>query len=188
MPPATKKGRLPCRAATRAMFPPQNLKSSMASAYPRTPHSSFACRRFPIARMAPEAAIVDIRYEIDSSNPVLAAIEGIFDVLGFHSRQHTVRYRSLKTTGRLLVQTPSTRRFAYSAATATRWRSQAVAPTFESPRVKTKSPNANSGFLSPLPNRSVVRAPHGRRLRQRAAPVARRLAKLAFEAAVERLL
>jgi hypothetical protein len=42
--------------------------------------------------MAPEAAIVDIRYEIDSSNPVLAAIESVFNVLGLHTRQHTVRY------------------------------------------------------------------------------------------------
>ena len=58
-------------------------------------NASFKFRVPPLSNrtwMAPEAAIVDIRYEIDSSNPVLAAIEGIFDVLGFHSRQHTVRY------------------------------------------------------------------------------------------------
>ena len=56
---------------------------------------------------------------------------------------------SLKTTGRLLVQTPSTRRFAYSAATATRWRSQAVAPTFESPRVKTQKPERKFRLFIP---------------------------------------
>ncbi|BEN34673.1 hypothetical protein SMKC041_13050 [Serratia marcescens] len=58
-------------------------------------NSSFKFRVPPLSNrtwMAPEAAIVDIRYEIDSSNPLLAAIEGIFNVLGFHSRQHTVRY------------------------------------------------------------------------------------------------
>ncbi|HGE8412475.1 TPA: hypothetical protein ACGD7S_005096, partial [Serratia marcescens] len=58
-------------------------------------NSSFKFRVPPLSNrtwMAPEAAIVDIRYEIDSSNPVLAAIESVFNVLGLHSRQHTVRY------------------------------------------------------------------------------------------------
>ena len=104
-------------------------------------NASFKFRVPPLSNrtwMAPEAAIVDIRYEIDSSNPVLAAIEGIFDVLASTPASTPFATWSLKTTGRLLVQTPSTRRFAYSAATATRWRSQAVAPTFESHGKDTK--------------------------------------------------
>ncbi|WP_148873829.1 hypothetical protein [Serratia marcescens] len=58
-------------------------------------NSSFKFRVPPLSNrtwMAPEAAIVDIRYEIESSNPVLAAVEDLFDALGFRSRQHTVRY------------------------------------------------------------------------------------------------
>ncbi|WP_205733114.1 hypothetical protein, partial [Enterobacter hormaechei] len=49
---------------------------------------SFKFRVPPLSNrtwMAPEAAIVDIRYEIDSSNPVLAAIESVFNVLGHSS-------------------------------------------------------------------------------------------------------
>lgn len=42
--------------------------------------------------MAPEATIVDVRFELESANPALAAIEKLLDTIGLHSRTRTIRY------------------------------------------------------------------------------------------------
>ncbi len=42
--------------------------------------------------MAPEAAIVDIRFELDSSNPVVSALDTFLDATGLRPRARTVRY------------------------------------------------------------------------------------------------
>jgi len=42
--------------------------------------------------MAPEAAIVDVHYELESSNPVLSAIEGLLNVAGIRSSVRGIRY------------------------------------------------------------------------------------------------
>jgi hypothetical protein len=42
--------------------------------------------------MTPEATIVDVRFELDSSNPSLAALESLLDVTGLRTRTRTIRY------------------------------------------------------------------------------------------------
>jgi hypothetical protein len=42
--------------------------------------------------MAPDATIVDVRYELESSNAALAAIESLLDTTGLRSRTRTIRY------------------------------------------------------------------------------------------------
>ena len=42
--------------------------------------------------MAPNATIVDVRFELESSNSALAALESLLDVTGLRTRTRTIRY------------------------------------------------------------------------------------------------
>lgn len=58
-------------------------------------NSSMKFRLPPLAArswLEPEASIIDIRYELEPTNPALQAIELLFGAIGIYSRDRTVRY------------------------------------------------------------------------------------------------
>ena len=99
--------------------------------------------------MEPEATIVDIRYELEATNPVLSALELVLQAVNLRSTERSIRYLVVSTTGRSRSRMGSTRLFVLRVVTMIHFPNQTCAmPSANSSVERTHNGESDWRFAS----------------------------------------